>query len=435
MRAATDLVLGQIPGRMPTNVCFHGKIVALDKALSGRVRMATALGSEPASLRTRLSESLAVIGSIGTSEIITETVLGDVPDGSVLLLDRREHVQTFSCIRSTGAVGNRTTYNLTTPLADVYAPGTSVELSSFPVEIVQGTDVDAHKILVDSSEILAPGDVLATVERPNSIMYLTDTAKIVSAAVVFQFNNRLRYLLEITTPLAPLREGTAHVRAGLAYESEEIPLPALSGPYLADIIGGKIFGTGKENISLSVGFDGEKAEMKARNAVLCSVPVCAGSLGLLQHQHGSSSIRSEDELVCTPEQERWGCGVVLPLEAPVHIDLLFSVTAPATLFVDVDGAIETIQLTPGTAQLVRRTLTGTVIVLRMRTIGPFTIRTNPMRDGISSLRYSYVVPTAGDDVWAGGSLLLKPLLPQVSDQLAVNADGDTMAISCGGIIL
>lgn len=435
MRAATDLVLGQIPGRMPTNVCFHGKIVALDKALSGRVRMATALGSEPASLRTRLSESLAVIGSIGTTEITTETVLGDVPDGSVLLIDRREHVQTSSCTRSTGAVGNRTTYSLTTALADVYAPGTSVELSSFPIEIVQGTDVDAHKILVDSTEILAPGDVLAVVERPSSIMYLTDAAEIVSVAVVFQFNNRLRYLLEITTPLVPLLQGTAHVRAGLAYESEEIPLPALSGPYLADVIGGKIFGTGKENIALSVGFDGEKAERCAANSVLCSVPVRAGSLGMLKHQHGTSSIRSEDEIACVPDSERWGCGIVLPLEAQVHIDLLFSVTASATLFIDVDGSVETVELSPGLAQLVRRALTGTVIILRMRTIGPFNIRTNPMRDGVSSLRYSYVVQTTGDDVWAGGSLLLKPLFPQVSVQLAVSADGDSLAISSGGIIL
>lgn len=440
MRAALDIIRGQIPLRTAVDVVFHGKMIAPDPFMDGSSRFAVMYGSDVVSLRSQNHEAAAQIIAAGSNTIITTSVIKDVEVGSVLSIAGAEHLVVAETRQYTDVDGSkRTQYTTATPILGVYAVGTKVIFESFPLVIVQGTDVISSKILVDSKRVVVVGDTLTLVTTPDAMTYLTDVATITGVQTVFKFTDRTRYILDISTPKLPITSGlVTHIRVNTAYVSEELQLPELSGPYLADIIGGKTYGTAAENISMSVTapVDGTSTSV-SRNGVAFSLPVKAGDVSLLTHEFGNSYVVSEDEVKAQPDEStRWGCGIVFAVSAPVHLNWIVTASSPLTFMLETDSGTETIEIASGAYAAILKTYAATSkLILRAVSNGVFRITTNPMRDGIRSFRYSYVVQLTGDEIWSGAGIVLKPLFPRLGSVIASTPDQDGLHISSGGLIL
>lgn len=439
MRAALDLIKGQIPARAAVDVEFHGRMLALDPTLDGQARFAVMFGSDVVSLRSRNHETTAQITGAGANEIVTYANIGDVEEGAVIAINSTEHLLVTK-VEHFSELGTKfTRYRTKTQVLGVYPISTPVSFVSFPIQVIQGTDVNQTKLLVDSARALAVGDVLAVANTPAAMTYLADAAKITSVKTVFRFNDRARYLVQIDTPCVQLTmNDNVQVRVSAAYVSGELLLPELSGPYLADVIGGKTYGTSPEDITMSVTApeDGESVRV-SRNGVAISAPVKAGDLALFVHERGASKAVSEDEIIAELDHEsRWGCGIDMAVAAPLFLDWLVKANSSLTLRIETDAGVEIVVVDAGTTLSVRRQLAATEkFTLRATSAGDFRIITNPMRDGVRSMRYSYVVQLTGDEVWSGAGLVLKPLLPRLTDSRAHNTDEDALYLSSGGIIL
>lgn len=439
MRAALDVIKGQIPARAPVDVEFHGRMLALDPTLDGQARFAVMFGSDVVSLRSRNHEMTAQITGAGANEIVTVTNIGDVEVGAVIAVNSTEHLIVTKVEQFTESGTKYTRYTTKTQVLGVYPIGTSVTFVSFPIQVIQGTDVNTTKILVDSTRAIAVGDILTVASTPAAMTHLTDSTKVTSVKSVFRFNDRTRYLVQIETPRVPLTNAdSVQVRVSTAYVSGELLLPELSGPYLADVIGGKTYGTASESLTISITApeDGESVQV-SRNGVAITAPVKAGDLALFTHERGTSKAVSEDEIIAELDGDsRWGCGIDLAVAAPLFLDWLVKANSSLTLRVETDAGTETITVDAGTTLSVRRQIAATEkFTLRATSAGDFRIITNPMRDGVRSLRYSYVVKLTGEEVWSGSGLVLKPLLPRLTDARAHNADEDTLYLSSGGVIL
>lgn len=439
MRAALDLIKGQIPTRTAVDVEFHGRMLAVDPIMDGQPRFAVMFGSDVVSLRSQNQEVAAQIIAAGSTEVVTYTVIGDVEPGSTIAISNTEHLVVTEVTHYVEQGTKLTRYKTSTAVLGVYAAGTSVTFVAFPIAVIQGTDVTENKVLVDSARALAVGDTITLATTPAAMTYLTDTATITGVQTVFKFTDHTRYIITIGSTKLPITSSTAaQIRVNTAYVSRELLLPELSGPYLADIVGGKTFGTAAENIVIAVTApeDGMSKEV-TRNGVALSLPLKAGDIALLTHENGSSHVVSEDEIEAdVSENARWGCGIDLAVPAPVRLNWLIRTSSPLNFIIETDAGSETIALASGATFSLQRELEATQkFTLRASGNGSFRIITNPMRDGVRSMRYSYVVRLTGDEVWSGAGLVLKPLFPRLGDARAHNTDEDTLYISSGGIIL
>lgn len=439
MRAALDLIKGQIPTRTAVDVEFHGRMLAVDPLMDGQSRFAVMFGLDVVSLRSQNHEVAASIIAAGSYEVVTFTVIGDVEIGSTIAISNTEHLIVSSVEHYVEQGTRLTKYRTSTPVLGVYAAGTAVTFVAFPVTVIQGTDVTADKILVDSARALAVGDVLTLAATPAAMTYLTDAATVIGVQTVFKFTDRVRYLVSVAAGGLPVTTATgAQVRVHTAYASRELLLPELSGPYVADIIGGKTFGTAAENIVIAVTApeDGVSQEVR-RNGVAFSLPVKAGDLALLMHENGTSLVVSEDEVLAeVNSNSRWGCGIDLAVAAPIKLNWLIRTSSPLTFIIETDAGTEKVELASGATFSLQRDIPSTQkFTLRASGKGSFQIITNPMRDGVRSMRYSYVVKLTGDEVWAGAGLVLKPLFPRLGDARAHTTDEDALYLSSGGIIL
>jgi len=397
-------------------------------------------GSDVVSLRSQNHETAAQIIAAGSTNVVTSTIIGDIEVGSVISISNAEHMIVASTSQYVDVDGSkRTQYTTANQVLGVYDVGTQVTFESFPLTVIQGTDVSTTKILVDSKRVVVVGDILTLVTTPEAMTYLTDVATVTSVRTVFKFVDRVRYILEISQPRLPITSDTVtHVRVSTAYVSEELQLPELSGPYLADVVGGKTYGTAAEKISLSVTapIDGSSTSV-SRNGVAFSLPVKAGDLSLLVHEFGGSHVISEDEITATPDAStRWGCGIVFAVPAPLQLNWIVTASSPLTFMIETDDGVETIDIASGAYVAVLKTYAQTSkLILRAVSTGTFHIATNPMRDGIRSFRYSYVVQLTGDEIWSGAGIVLKPLFPRLGDAIASTPDQDGLNISSGGLIL
>jgi hypothetical protein len=440
MRAALDIIRGQIPTRTAVDISFHGKMIAPDPYMDGSSRFAVMYGSDVVSLRSQNHEVATEIIAAGSNLVVTATVIGDVEVGSVIAIANTEHLVVSDTLQTTDVNGNKVTeYTTATAVLGVYDVGTQVTFESFPIQVIQGTDVNNTKILVDSKRVVVVGDVLTLVTTPEALTYLTDVATVTSVQAVFKFTDRMRYIIGVSLPKLQITSDlVTHVRVNTAYTSEELQLPELSGPYLADVIGGKTYGTAAESISLSVTapIDGASTSVD-RNGVAFSLPVKAGDLSLLTHEFGNSHVISEDEIVATPESStRWGCGIIFAVPAPLQLNWIVTASSALTFMIETDAGTDTIEIASGAYAAVLKTYTKTSkLILRAVSNGAFHISTNPMRDGIRSFRYSYVVRLTGNEIWSGAGIVLKPLFPRLGDAIASTSDQDGLFISSGGLIL
>jgi hypothetical protein len=210
----------------------------------------------------------------------------------------------------------------------------------------------------------------------------------------------------------------------------------MSGPYVFDVVGGKTFGLGSDKLSVTAEFHNYDiaTSTAGRNEVGLSLPIRAGDACLWRFEYGYAMPRSLDQIELNLDDDgQCAFGFELPNPALLEIDwLLTGQLELERLVVDGEVAFES-----GSASNIRWTGTAqrVVLVFAGGAKAKINISTNPIRRGYRSMSYSYVANTHPAESWSGGHLLLKPLLKQLGDSVACNADRSALVLNSGGFIL
>jgi hypothetical protein len=327
---------------------------------------------------------------------------------------------------------------LDAPLLGNYTADSLLNYVAFPATIVRAAKAGTTELIVDADTFLVPGDRAFTISRPMTTIVSTPetTVKsIVKEAAITQNRTRWRVIVdEIVEDVAV--NSFVYFRALVAYRSARVSLPGMSGPYAFDVAGGKTFGLGQDKLQVTVELHNYDIETSTagRNEVGMSLPVRAGDVCLWRFECGTATPRSLDNIeIQLDDAGQCSFGFELPVATQIELDwLLTGQLELESIYVDNKKIIDN----SGVANirwsgLCRRLM----IVLAGGAKTKINVSTNPIRRGYRSMSYSYVANTHPAESWSGGHLLLKPLLKQLSDSVACNADQSALTLNSGGFIL
>jgi hypothetical protein len=316
-----------------------------------------------------------------------------------------------------------------------YLKNTTITLRAFPAVLRRAVKVGDTSIVVDSPYNLVPGDKFFTVSRPELIPVaspMTMMTAVESQMQIYASVHRWSATTEINH-MEIASDSVIYVEANIGYKSTKLQLPDMSGPYIADVFGGKTFGSSKDDITLSVKFFGaeNKVSVVKPNEVVVSLPVRAGDLALWSFERGSCSVLSQDAVDIKLDNN--GCAGLaheMPIKAPVILEL--DIDRASRVWTEADDE-KTEERGPG---LFKSTSECRTIKLCIVGVPNDVVRitTNSLRLNYRAMVYSYCSRTKSQESWAGGSLILKPLMRQLNDLLADSDDGDYLNVNNGGLV-
>jgi hypothetical protein len=437
--AARELLRKQLPVRTTPVWQYGGMPIDVDPAMTGEARFAARVDAGIGTISSRLSIGLKRRASAGDSQLFVAALPTGIVNGAMFDVDRREQVIITSFQPFFEADGS-TTYvlNLDAVLIGNYAVETRLNYIAFPATVVRAAKAGSIEVIVDADTFIVPGDRAFTVSRPMTTLVSTPETTVLSVtkeAAITQ--NRTRWRVTMSEIVEDISVNSyIYFRAFVAYRSARVPLPSMSGPYVFDVAGGKTFGLGSDKLSVTAEFHNYDitTSTAGRNEVGLTLPIRAGDACLWRFEYGYAMPRSLDQIELNFDDEgQCAFGFELPMPAQLEIDwLLAGQLELERLIVDGEVAFESNEASnirwTGTAQRV-------VLVLAGGARAKINVSTNPIRRGYRSMSYSYVANTHTAESWSGGHLMLKPLLKQLGDSVACNADHSALVLNSGGFIL
>lgn len=439
MIAARELLRKQLPVRTTPVWEYGGMPISVDPAMTGEARFAARVDAGIGTISSRLSIGLKRRASAGDSQLFVGALPTGIVNGALFDLGRQEQVVVTRYQPFFEADGS-TTYVLFLDAALVgnYTADTLLNYVAFPATVVRAAKAGTTELLVDADTFLVPGDKAFTISRPMVTIVSTPetTVKAVAKdAAITQNRTRWRVTVdEIVEDVAV--NSFIYFRALVAYKSARVPLPSMSGPYVFDVAGGKTFGLGQDKLQVTAELHNYDIETSTagRNEVGLTLPIRAGDACLWRFEYGTAVPRTLDNIeLQLDDAGQCSFGFELPIAAQIELDwLLTGQLDLEAIYVDNEKIIDN----AGVANIRWTGLCQRLmIVLAGGARSKISVSTNPIRRGYRSMSYSYVANTHPAESWSGGHLLLKPLLKQLADSVACNADRSALALNSGGFIL
>jgi len=435
LKALVDLLRKQLPTRVVPSWRYNSKPVMLDPALTGQARFAVQIDSGVGSISSRLTVSLSVRAGAGDTTLITTDLPEGISAGAFINIAQEEQNVVTNIELVTQNDGTQVWYwTLTNVLLGSYAVGDAVTFAAFPVTLTHDVNVGDTSLVVESQYFIVPGDTLFQLTLPAEIYVSSPISNIKGANSLTQVDiSTKRWSISVDTLLFQAFAGSIlYVSAVVAYSSARVPLSEFSGPYLADMMGGKTLGTGSDNLLLTYNFFSglTYTTTVARNAVVFSLPIRISDVALWSIETGNIKPLTQD--LASFELDTSGnlaVAVELPFAVPLVVDWVlnksigsFALLADGVVVLN-SGSI----IWSGTAQRLELRISGTPG-------DTWTISTNQVRVGYRSAQYSYVAQVKAGETWSGTCAMLKPLLKQLSGSFANDFTGDYISVNDGGII-
>jgi hypothetical protein len=310
-----------------------------------------------------------------------------------------------------------------------------VNFVAFPVTTTASVSIAGTTLTVDSPYFIVPGDQMFQLSQPASTFVSTPRVNVTAATQIAKIDvSTDRWTLTIDpATFAADPSSILYVAANIAYRSIRVPLDDMSGPYLADLMGGKTFGSGSDGISISLNFYGGNSHsaIVSRNELAVSSPIRVGDVALWSLSTGSVTVRSLDEIELKLDSDgNFATAFELPISTSISLDWIMKHgNGSFNLFADGVSVLSSgILAWTGTARRLELRLAGNANDV-------WRITTNPIRVGYRSVQYSYVVSVKPEEVWNGTCVMLKPLIKQLSSSLAHDRDGENISVNSGAIVL
>jgi hypothetical protein len=299
MISSIDIIKNVMPVRLSANWQFYGRPIGVDYAMTGTSRFATQVDTGASTIRTssttqcseRISSNAKTIRVYSLVPGMIAGCLIDINKDEIAVVDSIERVMLPSGEIQWDLV-------LDEGVISPYLKNTTITLRAFPAVLRRAVKVGDTSIVVDSPYNLVPGDKFFTVSRPELIPVaspMTMMTAVESQMQIYASVHRWSATTEINH-MEIASDSVIYVEANIGYKSTKLQLPDMSGPYIADVFGGKTFGSSKDDITLSVKFFGaeNKVSVVKPNEVVVSLPVRAGDLALWSFERGSCSVLSQD---------------------------------------------------------------------------------------------------------------------------------------------
>jgi hypothetical protein len=439
VKQALQIIRDQLPTRVMQSWRYYSKPIALDPSLTGQARFAVQIDTGVGSISSKLSSNIIRRVGAGDNMLVTTDVPPGITVGALLDLNKTEQAVLTSLEERTEPDNTKAWYwTIDHGLANAFAVGTSINFVAFPLILVRDLSIGDTTVIAESVDFIVPGDQLFTISMPAMTIISSPYRAVLSAIAIAQVDqNTTRWQIEIDPSVSAASTGDViYARASVAYKSSRVPLSDLSGPYLVDMMGGKTFGLGSDNLMVSFKFSGglEYRTTCTRNAVALSLPIRVGDVSLWSIEHGTVRVRSQDHLeLLLDKNGGFNIGVEFPMEIPLNIDWIIDRgNGRLALFIDGVSVIDM-------ASATNIRWTGSARTLELRVAGSafdvWSITTNPVRIGYRSVEYTYVAQTNPEEVWNGTHVVLKPMLKQLAASIASDSSNSSIAISSGGIIL
>lgn len=439
MKQALEIVRKQLPTRVMPSWRYYSQPISLDPRLTGHARFAVQIDSGVGSISSRLSVNTVRRLGAGDKVVVTSDVPPGIVVGSMIDISRTEQAIVVMLEQTTEPDGSKIwSWTLDHELSNAFPVGATVNFLAFPVLAVRDVPQGSIDLVVDSSEFIVPGDTIFTVSKPAATLVSSPSSDVLNSKFVTQVDaDASRWALEVQPVTSDISAGDIlYVTAAVAYRSARIPLKDMSGPYLADMMGGKTFGEGDDKLTMSFEFFGGLglSTVSRRNEVVTSLPVRSGDTALWTVGHGTIRARSQDHIELVLDRDgNFNVGIELPIETPISLDWIVQRGyGRIALFIDELPVIDMSDLSNirWSGQVKKR--------IELRVSGSafdnWSVVTNPVRTGFRSVQYSYVAQVKSEEVWSGTFVILKPLLKQLSDSIAHNNDRNALEISSGGFI-
>ena len=436
MKALVDLVRRQLPTRVTPSWRYNSRPMLLDPEMRGVARFGVQLSCGLGSISSRLNVGLAQRAGTGDMVLVTETLPEGLVVGAFIDVAREEQALVTALQQVVDATGLKLWHwTLDHALFNSFAVGAQVNFVAFPVTTIASVEVGDTALTVDSPYFIVPGDQMFQLSQPATTFVSTPRIDVASVSQVAQIDvSTTRWSLTVEpATFGADRSDTLYVAANVAYRSIRVPLDDMSGPYLADLMGGKTFGTGSDGLSISLDFYGGNSHSAtvARNELAVSPPIRAGDAALWSRSTGSITVISLDEVEFKLDASgNFATAFELPISTSIGLDWIVKHgTGSFNLLADGVSVRSSDNLA----------WSGVVRRLELRLIGNandvWRVTTNPIRVGYRSVQYSYVVSTKPEEIWNGTCVMLKPLIKQLSNSLAHDRDGENISVNSGAIVL
>jgi hypothetical protein len=436
MKALVDLVRKQLPTRVAANWRYNNCPMLLDPEMRGVARFGVQLSCGLGSISSRLNVGLTRRAGVGDTVLVTSTLPEGLAVGAFIDIAREEQALVVTLQQTVDATGQKLWHwTLDHALLHSFAVDAQVNFVAFPVTTTASVSIAGTTLTVDSPYFIVPGDQMFQLSQPASTFVSTPRVNVTAATQIAKIDvSTDRWTLTIDpATFAADPSSILYVAANIAYRSIRVPLDDMSGPYLADLMGGKTFGSGSDGISISLNFYGGNSHsaIVSRNELAVSSPIRVGDVALWSLSTGSVTVRSLDEIELKLDSDgNFATAFELPISTSISLDWIMKHgNGSFNLFADGVSVLSSgILAWTGTARRLELRLAGNANDV-------WRITTNPIRVGYRSVQYSYVVSVKPEEVWNGTCVMLKPLIKQLSSSLAHDRDGENISVNSGAIVL
>lgn len=414
----------------------RGTPTFLDPNLRGSLRFARSAGNFLPVLAPNNSTSLGADTSASTADtqLVAITPLPEAFTtlGAVLTIGPgRELVQIADIDTTTGAI---TTVD---PIIGTHTAGTQVDLFGVPVEVIGPWAKNATTIQVRSEVIVIAGDQIAIATTPTLI---NSTVSTLITSVTFlgtALDGRNNYELTLDQPITRslVNEEDILLRGQAGYESQELRLSTVRGPFLVDYVSGPFFGDTIIDEYLNVRLKtalGDPVPGFAdfvpvtKNAPIVNVRVPAESILFWQPIKGSVQLRGTTVTAITdaqgefavfselvpawPPGNEWVFPILSNTAALLRVRFTPNEFRDASLFAGVPARV-TVGIgsgeQPGTrVEIVIKGAPGAQVE-----IGDWL----PSTSAVATLAYQVTSTAYGPNTWQASSLTLKPYFFTLAD--------------------
>jgi hypothetical protein len=436
MKALVDIIRKQLPTRVTPSWRYNSRPILLDPEMRGVSRFGVQLSCGLGSISSRLNVGLTRRAGNGDIVLVTETLPEGLIVGAFIDIAREEQALVTALQQVVDATGLKLWHwTLDHALLNSFAVGAQVNFVAFPVTTIASVSVGDTTLTVDSPYFIVPGDQMFQLSQPATTFVSTQHVDVTAVSQIAQIDvSTMRWSLTIEpTTFDADYSSTLYIAANVAYRSIRVPLDDMSGPYLADLMGGKTFGSGSDGLLISLDFYGgnSRSTTVTRNELAVSAPIRAGDAALWSQSTGSIIAISLDEIEFKLDTSgNFATAFELPISTSISLDWIVKRGAGSFNLL-ADGV--SVRSSDNLAW------TGTVRRLELRLTGnandTWRVATNPIRVGYRSVQYSYMISTKPEEVWNGTCVILKPLIKQLSNSLAHDRDGENVSVNSGAIIL